>query len=300
VGCDGGAAVSDAAERLLAHIARADSRRPARAADVAAALGGPEPEFWAALETLQATRQVNSALIHRPATDPEPWLAIWPTGVLVDNGAWRNGSHVPLFVPQRPLAPALAEAAGPRAARVAQAPRKPSHQENRMNPEEPKATGRDFAQQRVLAVLTAAAAPMTCTDLAVELGTPVENVYSACTNLLRKGLIERLGDKRKTYQLAGRAAPAEPATPTPAPAPVLDETPIPPGDLDAWEPEPAEESASHDGYRYDPAAEDGPAPRFALWDDGALDIVEADRVLRLGREDVRRLAMLLGVPGAQP
>lgn len=298
MGGNGGAAVSDAAQRLLAHIARADSRRPARAADVAAALGGPEPEFWAALETLQATRQVNSALIHRPATDPAPWLAIWPTGVLVDNGAWRNGSHAPLFVPQRPLAPALAEAAGPRAARVAQAPRKTSHQENRMNPEEPRATGRDFLQQQILALLAAADAPMSCTDLSHATGRSVPNVYSACVRLVKKELVERVeSGAHPAYQLAGRAAPAEAAPP--APAPILDEAPIHPDDLDAWEPEP-EESASHDGYRYDPAAEDGPAPRFALWDDGALDIVEAERVLRLGREDVRRLAMLLGVPGAQP
>lgn len=286
--------MAELAERILAHIAKADSRHPARAADVAAALGGPEPGFWVALEQLAATRQVNSAHIHRPAVDPEPWLAIWPTGVLVDNGAWRNGSHTQLFVPQRPLASALAEAAGPRAARVAQAPRKPSHQENRMKPEEPKAPGRDFLQRQVLAELAAAGAPMTCTDLALATGRSVPNVYSSCSRLVKKGTIERVENgAHPAYQLAARAASAEPL------APILDESPLPPDDLDAWEPEP-EASASHDGYRYDPAAEDGPAPRFALWDDGALDIVETDRVLRLGREDVRRLAMLLGVPGAQP
>ncbi len=38
--------------------------------------------------------------------------------------------------------------------------------------------------------------------------------------------------------------------------------------------------------------------RFALWDDGSLSIAEGNVLRNYSRDAVRRLALLLGVPGA--
>lgn len=87
---------AEIAQSILAAIAKASSKRPARAADVAARIGGDESAYWRVLERLIARRQVVTAHISRPARDPAPWLAIWPTGIHVQ-GAWSNESHAGLF-----------------------------------------------------------------------------------------------------------------------------------------------------------------------------------------------------------
>jgi hypothetical protein len=107
-------------ERILAAIARASSRRPARADDVIAQLGGDAAATWAALEQLVAERRIATAHLHWPEDDPEPWLAIWPTGVRVPSGTWTGGSHNSLFVRhEQPLRQALRAASTPRPAATA-------------------------------------------------------------------------------------------------------------------------------------------------------------------------------------
>lgn len=106
--------MSELADRILAKLAKANSKRPARAADVAALVGGLEADFWRALEQLVSNRQVVTAHIQRPARDPEPWLAIWPTGLHVPSGGWVGSSHSCLFVPTTPTREALHAAQAPR------------------------------------------------------------------------------------------------------------------------------------------------------------------------------------------
>ena len=57
------------ADRILGAIAKATSQRPANATDVLALVGGDEPAYWAAIEQLTRDRRINSAHLHRPATD---------------------------------------------------------------------------------------------------------------------------------------------------------------------------------------------------------------------------------------
>lgn len=80
---------ADLGERILAQLAGHDSKRPARADDVAALVGGDEPAYWAAIEHLKGTSQINCAHIKR-GTDPEPWLAIWPTGIPARMDTWHD------------------------------------------------------------------------------------------------------------------------------------------------------------------------------------------------------------------
>ena len=85
--------------RILATIARATSKVPANADDVAALVGGPAADFWKAFEQLKREHRVNVAIIRR-ATDPAEWLAIWPTGLPVKHETWldqnRHGAFVAL------------------------------------------------------------------------------------------------------------------------------------------------------------------------------------------------------------
>jgi len=101
------------AERILAAITRNNSKRPARAADVFAQLGGTEADFWAALEGLLRNTRIHTAHIQRPAQgDTAPWLAIWPTGVCLPAPAWSASRMSSLFV--RHDSAALKKAHSPR------------------------------------------------------------------------------------------------------------------------------------------------------------------------------------------
>lgn len=102
---------ADLPERILAEIAKASGQRPARAPDVLAMVGGAEPDFWAAVEQLYRERRINTAHIQKKG-DPEPWLALWPTGLPLGNGTWTSNSHTALFV--KPRADDLFQAFAPR------------------------------------------------------------------------------------------------------------------------------------------------------------------------------------------
>lgn len=75
---------------------KASSQQPAPAAEVMVALGASEEGFWSALEILVAGHQVQTAVIQR-RSDAGPWLAIWPTGVVMAANGWSNAAHSGLF-----------------------------------------------------------------------------------------------------------------------------------------------------------------------------------------------------------
>ena len=83
------AMAADLGERILAQLAGHDSKRPARDADLLALVGGDESAFWSAIEALKGTSQINCAHIKR-ASDPGPWLAIWPTGIPARMDTWHD------------------------------------------------------------------------------------------------------------------------------------------------------------------------------------------------------------------
>ena len=106
--------MAELATRILAQIERASSKRPARAADIAALVGGPESDFWSALEQMVAAGVVATAQIQRMKCDAEPWLAIWPTGVVLTPSRLSGASLSQLFTPHRPMNQALRQASAPR------------------------------------------------------------------------------------------------------------------------------------------------------------------------------------------
>lgn len=89
--------------RILRAMSSNSSRRPARAADVFAMVGGAEPAFWDALNELIGSRQIQTAHIMRPKKgETQPWLAIWPTGVKMASGQWSARSMGGVFVRHEP------------------------------------------------------------------------------------------------------------------------------------------------------------------------------------------------------
>lgn len=88
-------------QRVLAVIAKASSQQPARALDVGRQIGAGQVALEGALRGLLATRQIATAQIQRRG-DSAPWLAIWPTGVMLTNGAWTGTSHSGLFANPAP------------------------------------------------------------------------------------------------------------------------------------------------------------------------------------------------------
>lgn len=89
-------------ERILAQLAGHDSKRPARADDLLALVGGDESAFWSAIEALKGTSQINCAHIKGPR-DPEPWLAIWPTGIPARMDTWHDLNARGHFNTHRPF-----------------------------------------------------------------------------------------------------------------------------------------------------------------------------------------------------
>lgn len=297
------------AERILAAITGATGQHPARADAVAAALDlAPNATaFTDALAELDREHRINCATIQRLAVDPAPWLAIWPTGLAVDSGAWTANGHRALFVRHTPLRQALHDAAAPR---VSTPPAKEKTAMPATHIPAPKPRlNRRVLQQQVLQLLIDADTALSCAELAERTGRSAENMRLTCKKLVEQGLAlldSRPGGKRGTLQ-AFRAVITAPGAPAPREdALFVDVKGVDVDDFAAAlerkltpeeTPTPEEEpSASYDGYRYDPGADPDPATRFALWDNGTLDIVEPDRVLRLARPDVARLALLLGVP----
>lgn len=319
------AMAADLGERILAQLAGHDSKRPARADDIAALIGGEEPAYWAAVEHLKATSQINCAHIKGPR-DPEPWLAIWPTGIPARMDTWHDLNARGHFNTHRPFTQQRMPQtlAARRAAQEIEMKQSPQATVQRRDKIAALVAGRPLADGLPLKALAAEL------DIGVEgvrhliktmlggqrvaLGKlPKEHGHRAYDPSAEDSAAEHTGaaaDKGSKYctgkdladHLLGRTKMVEPpAAETATPA----VTPVDPvcaglaaiadalGDM-----EPADDIDLTAAA--DQVSATAPAKvQYALWDDGGLSIYDGDELLQLPPADVVRLARLLGVPGCQ-
>ncbi|NMG29326.1 hypothetical protein [Aromatoleum evansii] len=329
----------DLPERILAKIAKATGQRPARAPDVLAMVGGAEPAFWAAVEQLYRERRINTAHIQKTG-EPEPWLALWPTGLTPSSAGWTSNSHTALFV--KPRADDLFQAFAPRSApkpAVAPKPAPAKKTETKKEPVMDMPTNARRAHGTLQAELAKHMSGVCKADawrvaqLAEKLFDEPQNIRFALKALVAKGELAVI-----EVQNGGRTAAAyyDPAT-EPAPA-SLTEKPVPAAvvtaaaealtaiaDASTAAAEAPEVAApTVDRRAPKPLYREGDltvaeiplpvvtdrwacAPRaaeperdieFALWSDGRLDIVDGDELFQIPPGATKRLALLLGVPGA--
>lgn len=308
------------AAEILARIAGHDSKRPARADDVAALVGGDEPAYWAAVELLKASSQINCAHIKR-GTDPEPWLAIWPTGIPARMDTWHDLNARGHFNTRRPFTQQrMPQTLASRlASQEIEMKQKPDTTEQR----------RDYIVGRVLGLPLAEGVPLKA--IAEELGLSVEGVRHLVKTMegglrVARGKIpgehcHRLYDPkakapagdhfRDATKMMEPPAPAEPiGAPESELCPAQPLEPLEPADLSTLadflsaaadaigDMEPADDiDISAAAAQVAHAAPQ--QTTFALWDDGGLSIYDGDDLLQLPPADVARLARLLGVPGCQ-
>ncbi|SIQ95523.1 hypothetical protein SAMN05421829_108135 [Aromatoleum tolulyticum] len=320
--------------RILARIAKSTGQRPSRAADVLAMVGGAEPGFWAAVEQLYRERRINTAHIQKKG-DPEPWLALWPTGLPPSSSGWTSNSHTALFV--KPRADDLFQAFAPRSApkpAVAPKPAPAKKTETKKEPVMDTPTNARRAHGTLQAELAKHLTGVSKADswrvsqLAEKMFDDPQNIRFALKALVAKGELAVI-----EVQNGGRTAAAyyDPATePAPEAAPAsLPEEPVPAAVVTAAaevlttiaeaaapapvEPEPAAIAPTVERRAPTPLYRAGdltvmevaepPAPErveFALWDDGRLTIAAQNEILLIPADATKRLALLLGVPGNQP
>lgn len=303
------------AERVLQHLAGHTSKKPAREGDLLALVGGPEADFWAAIEALRSGGAINTAHIQR-AGDPAPWLALWPTGLPVQHRSWKDLNargafavhHIetPRRFPQSPAARRHLEET-----RMPKSNRARSSVEDRRNRIAELVHGRPLGQG------------ITVAEVAEQLELTTQGVRNLLESMLgglrvAKGRVpgeraDRLYDPTASVAaIVPERAPAPqqaaPSAPEVCPAQPLE--PIEPADISTiadflsaaaaaigdMEPEPAPciaEAAAQVAQVAAPAAR----IEFALWDDGRVSIYDGDTLLMLQAADTVRLARLLGVPG---
>ena len=307
------------AAEILKCIAGHDSKRPARADDVAALVGGDEPAYWAAIEHLKGTSQINCAHIKRSA-DPEPWLAIWPTGARARMDSWHELNARGHFSPTRTFtAQRLPQSiAARRAAQEIEMKQSPTATQQRRQKIADLVAGRPLAEGLPLKAIAA------------ELDIGVEGVRHLIKSMLG-GQRVALGKLPKDH--GHRAYDPSAASPAADHSGVSAEMADPPADhfrgATKMVEQPAAEAPAVLVTTADPACAglaaiadalgdmepaddidltaaaaqvpDMPRARtqFALWDDGGLSIYDGDELMQIPPADVARLARLLGVPGAQ-
>lgn len=305
---------ADLGERILAHLAGHDSKRPARADDVAALVGGDERAFWVAVEQLKGRSQINCAHIKR-GTDPEPWLAIWPTGIPARMDTWHELNARGHFSPTRTFtAQRLPQSiAARRAAQEIEMKQSPTATQQRRQKIADLVAGRPLAEGLPLKAIAA------------ELDIGVEGVRHLIKSMLggqRVALGKRPAEHgHRAYDPAAEQPTAEVAAGWPfAAADTASGVEPEPDLLPAQALEPADLSTVADFLAsvsnalgdMEPADDIDlaaaaaqvreAAPQqmtFALWDDGGLSIYDGDELLQIAPADVARLARLLGVPGCQ-
>lgn len=323
--------------RILGAIARSTSKHPANAADVLAQVGGKETDFWSAIATLIHGRAIASAHIQRqrPVADPAPWLAIWPTGVNLDSGAWRSDTHSSLFsgtrtVPRFPAAPDPTRDPRPdlgvAAKRIVRsittskptketimpvtdfsAPEPKSETVYKPARTTRKAQGRRDRVSAAIAGCSRANA-IELMKIAEAIGLTPEGTAAIIKHLEEDGVAQRFhvgkGIKRRCWVFDPRTE--------------IQDAKLDPDCI-------ADNGATHDAckadhlhgvtemaaqpaYRHDDievhdlVAGDASIPdsatevRIALWDDGSISFVEEEKVTQFDRSVVERLALLLGVP----
>lgn len=283
---------ADLGERILAQLAGHDSKRPARADDVAALVGGDEPAYWAAIEQLKGRSQINCAHIKGPR-DPEPWLAIWPTGLPARMDTWHDLNARGHFNSRRPFTPQRMPQglAARRAAQEIEMKQTPDTTEQRREHIAACVLGRQLEDG------------VTLKAIAEELGLSVEGVRHL-VKTMEGG--QRVARGRIPGEQCHRLyAPAAAVTPAAAVCRSLAAIADAIGDMEP-EGEPAPEAPSKgpaEPCMAEAAAQVAhvglPPARieFALWDDGRVCIYDGDTLLQLSAADTVRLARLLGVPG---
>lgn len=307
------------AAEILKCIAGHDSKRPARADHVAALVGGDEPAYWAAIEHLKGTSQINCAHIKRGA-DPEPWLAIWPTGARARMDSWHELNARGHFSPTRTFtAQRLPQSiAARRAAQEIEMKQSPNIPQQRRQKVAELVAGRPLAEGLPLKVLAA------------ELDITVEGVrhlikgmlggqrvalgklpkdhghraydpsaespaagHSVETNEMAEHLADHFRGATKMVEQPAAEAPAVLVTTADPVCAGLAAIADALGDM-----EPADDidltAAAAQVCDTSPQQ-----TTFALWDDGGLSIYDGDELLQIAPADVARLARLLGVPGCQ-
>lgn len=292
------------ADRILAAIASAHSRKPANADDVLAVIGGDAPDFWRAVEQLKDECRINAATI-KTQLDAAPWMAIWPTGTPVAHRTWKDLNAAGAFatlpaacMPKRmPTTPDLERDPRPdlrKITREAEGKIVPISADQRRDRIAQLAAGRTLANGIKFA------------DVAADLGISVEGV---------RYLTKRMGEGNRIAvgllgtELAHRIY--DPAAELADYVSLVREGDMaaeqPAADIDltaAAAPTAKPCGACADGCQGTECRliKDSPpihADRvtFALWDDGGLSIYDGDDLLQLPPADTARLARLLGVPG---
>lgn len=312
-------------ERILAQLAGYDSKRPARDADLLALVGGDESAFWSAVEQLKGTSQINCAHIKR-STDPEAWLAIWPTGARPRMDSWHELNARGHFSPTRTITPQRLpqSIAARRAAQEIEMKQSPNIPQQRREKVAELVAGRPLAEGLPLKVLAAEL------DITVEgvrhlikgmlggqrvaLGklpkdhghraydpsaeSPAEDHSGEATKMAGKFLTgamlaDHLRGRTKMIAPSATETPAAPVTPADPVCTGLAAIADALGDM-----EPADDIDLTAAAAQVPETRHA-QPTFALWDDGGLSIYDGDELIQLPPADVARLARLLGVPGCQ-
>lgn len=322
------------ADRIMATIARATSQRPHNADDALATLGADQAAYWAALEQLTAERRIATATIHRPALDAAPWLAIWPTGLCRPVIPTDGRMHSHLFVRNRPndlrdaFAPRTrdAKSATSMSSSTAQAPRA-TEQPQQPQPQEPTTMSAQPEKTLAACALRRKAAaefiaghprskPILIAQLADHLQLSTKGARNIVEELAARGVAEMItingltGKGRRTAcvydpRVADPAGQTEPVPAAPAQAAPVPHDAAPAGIVTppAQPAQPTQPAYRHDDIQVrELVAGDTPIARpadltmrFALWDDGTLDIYDGDTLMQLPTDAVRRLSLLLGV-----
>jgi predicted transcriptional regulator len=297
------AAPPDAAlmQQIATLIASNDSKRPARAPDLAAQVGGDEAAFWKALEQMKRDARINTALIKR-GHDPEPWLAIWPTCLPPRNDTWKDlnaRGHFSIH-PSHTTPPRFPQAADPE--------RDPRPDLRRItHPKEPAMKATPASHTRIEADRNRQQIADLVRGKPMGEGMTVKDIANALG--LSTAATSYLIDTIKTDSVARGRKEGQRADVVYDPRVDAAAT-----EGDAWA---AAEAITSSGpsdlittlhcrkgkfMKVTSPVRPSKANRieFSLWDDGRLSIYDGDDLVQLTGADTARLARLLGVPGAMP
>lgn len=283
------AAPPDAAlmQQIATLIASNDSKRPARAPDLAAQVGGDEAAFWKALEQMKRDARINTALIKR-GQDPEPWLAILPTCLPPRNDTWKDLNARGHFAihPSHTTPPRFPQAADPE--------RDPRPDLRRItHPKEPAMKATPASHTRIEADRNRQQIADLVRGKPMGEGMTVKDIANALG--LSTAATSYLIDTIKTHSVARGRKEGQRADVVYDPR------------VDAA----ATEGDAGCGACGDACSNSGtcrvqaespplqfPRIEFSLWDDGRLSIYDGNDLVQLTGADTARLARLLGVPGA--
>ncbi|WP_287365193.1 hypothetical protein [Thauera sp.] len=297
------AAPPDAAlmQQIATLIASNDSKRPARAPDLVAQVGGDEAAFWKALEQMKRDARINTALIKR-GQDPEPWLAIWPTCLPPRNDTWKDLNSRGHFAihPSHTTPPRFPQAADPE--------RDPRPDLRRItHPKEPAMKATPASHTRIEADRNRQQIADLVRGKPMSEGMTVKDIANALG--LSTAATSYLIDTSKTDSVARGRKEGQRADVVYDPRVDAAATE---GDAGAAE-EAITSSDSSDlittlhcrkgkFMKVTSPVRPSKANRieFSLWDDGRLSIHDGDDLVQLTGADTARLARLLGVPGAMP